>query len=122
MPDVSIETERFNIPKVKGHIEGNKTVVNNFGEISKTLRRKPQHILRFVLKELATPGELRKDSIIFGAKISASKINEKINEYAETFVICKECGKPDSKLSKEGTTYILKCQACGAKASFYSKF
>jgi len=121
LPEVSSETERFNIPKVRGHIEGNKTIVSNFGEIAKTLRRKPEHVLKFILKELATPGDIRKESVIFGTKLAASKINEKITNYADTFVICKECGKPDSKLTKEGAVYYLKCQACGAKHSFYSK-
>lgn len=121
LPDVSSQTERFNIPKARGHIEGNKTVVSNFGEIAKTLQRKPEHILKFILKELASPGDMRKESVIFGTKLSASKINEKIAQYAEIFIICKECGKPDSKLTKEGNIYYLKCQACGAKHSFYSK-
>lgn len=121
LPESVMEKERFNIPKVRGHIEGNKTIVSNFAEISKTLRRKPEHILKFILKELATPGEMRKNGVIFGSKLNASKINEKIIQYAETFVLCKECGKPDTKLTKETGVYFLKCQACGAKHSFYSK-
>lgn len=121
LPEVSDSRERFTIPKVRGHIEGNKTIISNFADIVKTLERKPEHLLKYVLKELATPGDLRKNAVIFGTKQSASKINDKIQQYAETFVICKECGKPDTKLSKETNVYFLKCQACGAKYSFYSK-
>lgn len=121
LPDMVSETERFNIPKVRGHIEGNKTIVSNFREIANTLQRKSEHLLKYVLKELATPGEIRKNALIFGTKLSASKINEKIAQYVETFVLCKECGKPDTKLSKESGIYYLKCQACGAKHSFYAK-
>ncbi|MBC8494690.1 translation initiation factor IF-2 subunit beta [archaeon] len=121
LPDVTSEKERFNIPKVRGHVEGNKTIVNNFTEITKVLRRNTEHVLKYVLKELATPGEMRKNAVIFGSKISASKVNEKIVQYADKFVVCKECGKPDTKLTKEGEIYFLKCQACGAKYSFYSK-
>lgn len=121
LPDVTSEKERFNIPNVRGHVEGNKTIVNNFTEITKVLRRNTEHVLKYVLKELATPGEMRKNAVIFGSKISASKVNEKIVQYADKFVVCKECGKPDTKLTKEGEIYFLKCQACGAKYSFYSK-
>ncbi|MFC2135754.1 translation initiation factor IF-2 subunit beta [Bacteroidota bacterium] len=121
LPNIVSEHERFNIPKVRGHLEGNKTIVSNFAEIAKTLRRKPEHILKFILKELATPGDMRNNGVIFGTKLAASKINEKITQYAETFVLCKECVKPDTKLSKEAGAYFLKCQACGAKHSFYSK-
>ncbi len=121
MPEVELGVERFSIPKVRGHIEGNKTIASNFAEIAKALQRKPQHLLKFILKELAAPGEARREAVVFGTKLSASKINEKITAYAEMFVLCKECGKPDTKLTKEGTVYFLKCQACGAKYSFYSK-
>ncbi|MBU0471308.1 MAG: translation initiation factor IF-2 subunit beta [Nanoarchaeota archaeon] len=121
LPDITTSGERFNIPKVRGHVEGNKTIVSNFVEIAKTLQRKIEHLLKYVLKELATPGDMRKNAVIFGSKIPASKINEKITQYAETFVLCKECGKPDTKLTNEAGIYFLKCQACGAKQSFYSK-
>ena len=121
LPEDIEKAERFNIPKVRGHIEGNKTIISNFAQIAQALERKPEHLLKFVQKELATPGELRKNTVIFGAKISATRINEKIEKYAETFVLCKECGKPDTKLTKESGIYFLRCHACGAKASIASK-
>ncbi|MAG38830.1 translation initiation factor IF-2 subunit beta [Candidatus Woesearchaeota archaeon] len=121
LPEVVSQVERFNIPKVRGHIQGNKTIVSNFTEISKTLCRPPAHVLKFILKELATPGGIKKQAVIFGSKLSANKINEKIILYTEKFVLCKECGKPDTKLTKEVNNYFLKCQACGAKQSFYLK-
>jgi translation initiation factor 2 subunit 2 len=115
LPDESEETSRFNIPNVKGHIEGAKTIINNWLPIADALRRKPEHLLKYVQKELATPGELVKTSVVFGSKIPASKINEKIKQYADEFVFCKTCGKPDTKLSKDVNVYFLVCQACGAK-------
>lgn len=121
LPDTTTQIERFVIPNVRGHVEGNKTIISNFTEIAKILGRNPEHLLKFVLKELATPGEVRKNAVIFGTKLAASKINEKIQQYADNFVLCKECGKPDTKLTKEANIYFLKCQACGAKQSFYSK-
>lgn len=115
LPESDMKKERFEIPKVKGHIQGNRTIINNFYGIANTLGRTPEHLLKFVLKELATPGELKRSALIIGAKISAQRINEKIQMYANQFVICKECGKPDTKLLKEGTIDYLKCHACGAK-------
>jgi translation initiation factor 2 subunit 2 len=114
-------SDRFAIPKIKGHIEGNKTVVSNFFQIADTLGRKPEHLLKYVLKELATPGEIKKNLVIFGSKVSASRLNEKIQRYAEDFVICKECGRPDTKLLKEDDFFFIKCQACGAKQSIAAR-
>jgi translation initiation factor 2 subunit 2 len=64
---------------------------------------------------LATPGELKKKALIIGTKTSASRINEKINNYVNKYVLCKECGKPDTKLTKDGDITFLKCMVCGAK-------
>lgn len=107
--------ERFEIPKVKGHIQGNKTIISNFNQIADILRRDPEHLLKFVLKELATPGELKKTGLIIGRKVSANSINQKIQRYADEFVICPECKKPDTQLIKEDKVMFKKCLACGAK-------
>jgi translation initiation factor 2 subunit 2 len=121
VPENVQSSERFEIPKVRGHIQGNKTIVSNFHQIASTLQRPIAHLLKYVLKELATPGELKKTGLLFGSKISAARINEKINAYSKEFVICKECNKPDTKVVKEGNFDFLKCNACGAKQPIKSK-
>ena len=116
MPEIVKEKERFEIPKVKGHIQGNKTIIVNFNQICSVLGRDAKHVLKFLLKELATSGEIKKSgALIFDSKLAASRINEKIKKYAEEFVLCKECGKPDTKIIKEEGITKLKCMACGAK-------
>lgn len=121
LPDETEETSRFEIPNVRGHLEGSKTVVNNWSQIAGDLRRKPEHLLKYVQKEMATPGEIIKDSVVFGSKLSASKMNDKIKQYADEFVFCPTCGKPDTKLTKDAGVYFIKCQACGAKNAVRSR-
>jgi translation initiation factor 2 subunit 2 len=117
LPDVSAQKERFEIPKVRGHIEGNKTVVSNFFQIAETLNRKPEHLIKYLSKELATPAAVKKNYIVFGSKLPASRINERIERYADEYVLCKECGKPDTKLIKEDKYVFLRCMACGSRRS-----
>lgn len=121
LPDTSESHERFETPRVSGHIQGNRTIISNFNQISSTLRREPEHVLRFILRELATPGDIKKKGLILGRKVSASMINEKIQKYVNEFVLCKECKKPDTKLIKEGRFDFMKCTACGAKYPIRSK-
>jgi len=113
--------ERFEIPKIKGHFEGKKTILTNFFQITLYLRRKPEHFQKFLLKELATSGHKEGDKLIFNNKIPSSKINEKIEQYVKEFVLCKECGKPDTEIIKQGRLNFLKCLACGAKHSVQDK-
>lgn len=115
LPKISIKKERFEMPKVQGHIEGNKTIINNFLQIADQLRRKPEHLLKFLQRELATPGILKEGRLILGRKIGSAQINEKIEKYAKIFVICSECGKPDTQLIKEGQIQMVKCTVCGAR-------
>ena len=116
LPEVVFLKERFEIPKVLGHMQGNRTIISNFLQIASTLRRDINHLLKYVLKELATPGEIKKSgALILGTKVPASRINEKIRQYANEFVLCFECGKPDTKIEKDGELTYMKCTACGAK-------
>ena len=116
LPESVFLKERFEIPKVLGHIQGNRTIISNFLQIASVIRRDSNHLLKYVLKELATPGEIKKSgALILGTKVPALRINDKIRQYANEFVLCSECGKPDTKIEREDSINYLKCTACGAK-------
>ena len=115
LPERTEGSERFKVEKIKGHIEGNKTVLVNLKAIAKMLGREENHLLKYLLRELATPGRYVRNRAILGSKTAASIINKKIKKYVSEFVYCSECGKPDTELSEDkGITY-LKCLACGSK-------
>ena len=71
--------------------------------------------MRYLLKELAVKGHREGDRVVIVGKASSKKIQPKIEQYVNDFVICKECGKPDTELTKEGKNTMLHCLACGAK-------
>lgn len=114
-------SERFEIPKVGGHFEGKKTIITNFFQIASYVRRNPEHFQKFLLKELATSGQKEGERLILNNKIPSEKINQKIEQYVKEFVLCRECGKPDTELTKEDRLTFIKCMACGAKHSVRSK-
>jgi len=115
LPENISKGERFVIEGVKGHLEGKKTILVNLHAIAKTLGRDVQHLLKYLLRELATPGKIIRDRTILGTKVSAGKINKKIKKYASEFVFCSECNKPDTELTEEKEITYLKCLACGTK-------
>lgn len=115
LPESAKNRERFEIPKVKGHVQGNKTILSNFQQICQMLNRDPKIVWKYILKELASPGNLENNRAIFGRKLSSEMINDKINKFADTFVICPECGKPETKVEKVENQNFLRCMACGAK-------
>ena len=112
---------RFEIPTIEGHFQGKKTILTNFFQIASHIRREPEHILKFLTRELATKAVIEGEKIILNMKVSSKKINPKIQQYVEEFVLCKECKKPDTKLIKEGKQTIIQCLACGAKHPIRTK-
>jgi len=114
LPDTIEKHERFTVPDPDVFQEGKTTVVRNFSAIVDALRREPDHLLQYLLKELGTPGTLEGQRVIFKARLSGQQIADKILTYTETFVLCSECGRPDTHINKEGRILILECEACGA--------
>ena len=113
--------ERFEIPGIEGHFEGKKTILTNFFQIASYLRRNPEHFQKFLLKELATSGQKENDRLVLNNKIPSAKINSKVEDYVKEFVLCKECKKPDTEITKEGKISALHCLACGAKHPIRAK-
>ena len=103
-PETIENHERFEIPELDILQEGKITVFRNFIDVTDKLRRDPQHVLQFLLKELGAPGNVEGRRAVFKAKINPSVINDKIQVYTETYVICSECGLPDTKMVREDRT------------------
>ncbi len=118
LPEVGkAETVRLEIPELKGSVSGNKTIIFNLELIAKAVRRNIDHVFKFFLRELATTGDLKGTEAIFVGKFRADFLNSKVNKYVKEFVLCYQCGKPDTHLEKVAAATLLICEACGARES-----
>lgn len=117
LPEESKEEFRFEIPTVKGNVAGNRTIVTNLPQIASAFRRPVEHLLKFLLRELATTGEMKPGETIFMGKFRSEFLNQKIEKYAKEFVLCSQCRKPDTHFEKKDNVTILICEACGARAT-----
>jgi translation initiation factor 2 subunit 2 len=114
LPQPTSSGERWEIPKVDLMVEGRTTVLRNFDEILQKVRRESEHLTTFMLREIGTAGEAAGGRLTFQGNIAPKIVQERLNEYCRTYVICSECGRPDTHLSKDERTTVLKCEACGA--------
>ena len=110
---LDVSTERFKIPKVKGHHLGPRTIVSNFLTIAAHLRRDATHLMKFLSKELASQCEIKNDRLILSRRLSSREINDKIEKYVCKFVLCNNCKKPDTELICENGRLLIRCLACG---------
>ncbi|MEI6795809.1 MAG: translation initiation factor IF-2 subunit beta [Methanomassiliicoccales archaeon] len=114
LPETIEKHERFTVPEADVFQEGKQTVVKNFGDIVDALRREQEDLLQYLLRELGTPGTIEGRRVIFKARLTPAQINDRILAYTDSFVLCSECGRPDTHIVKEGRIMILECEACGA--------
>jgi len=118
---VASASERFDIPKVKGQVSGKNTIITNIAVIANYLRRPIDRLAKFLQKELAVSGKIEGDRLVLKTKLNSAKVNEKIQLYAKEFVICSECGKPDTEIVSEKGIKSKHCLACGAKSPIKRK-
>ncbi|MFN3528066.1 MAG: translation initiation factor IF-2 subunit beta [Candidatus Altarchaeaceae archaeon] len=114
LPEKAKRHERFEIPKVLSFIEGTRTIIKNLDEISNALMRDKNEIFTYLLKELASRGEISPGKVIIERALRPEIIDEKIKDYAHDYVLCWECGKPDTKVIEFEGKKVIKCMACGS--------
>tara|TARA_Y100000310_G_scaffold15748_1_gene15838 strand:- start:388 stop:789 length:402 start_codon:yes stop_codon:yes gene_type:complete len=109
--------ERFKMIDVRVETTGNKTAIVNFSQILSHVRREADEVSKFLSKELAAPCKIEGERLILNRRIPVPKVIEKVNLYVSKFVLCAECGKPDTEIIREGGLRFMHCLACGAKHS-----
>jgi len=117
LPEVTSKRERLELPKLNLSVVGMRTTIYNFKEIAEVLNREPQHILKFLTRELATAAAIQESRVIFQGKFKQDTLERLMQRYVENFVTCPVCKRPDTKIVKEKRLSFLVCDACGAKSS-----
>jgi len=117
MPEVQAKKERLELPRIMIQTVGMRTIINNFKEIADSLDRDPQHLLKFLTREMATAATFHDSRAIFQGKFRADSFERLLHRYMDGYVVCPVCKRPDTKIVKEKRLAFLVCNACGAKSS-----
>ncbi|MDY0386538.1 MAG: translation initiation factor IF-2 subunit beta [Methanolobus sp.] len=114
LPDMETTDVRFVIPEPRIMMEGKTTILDNFNNIADVINRDPDHVMKYLTREMGTAGKIDGARAIFQGRFSKDMFKANIEAYVEEFVMCSECGRPDTQLIKMDRTMVLKCAACGA--------
>lgn len=117
LPEKATTTARFEMPVVDSFNQGNKTIIKNFDTIVQKLRREPELLAKYFSKELAVPSSIDGGRLILQGKFYQENLNSRLSDFANKYVLCKECKKPDTNLKDvpPGITMVV-CEACGARS------
>jgi translation initiation factor 2 subunit 2 len=117
VPEVTLKKERLEMPRLFVSMVGMRTTISNFKDVAAMLDRDPQHILKFLTREMATAATYNEGRAIFQGKFPRDTFERLLQRYMEAFVICPVCKRPDTKIVKERRLSFLVCNACGARSS-----
>ncbi len=114
-PDIQGNDTRFSIPDPDVRQEGNATVYENFQSTIDRLDREGSQVLKFLQNDLGTSAHIdeRGRARLTGA-FTTRRIGDAIEAFADAYVLCPECGLPDTRLETEQGTETIRCTACGA--------
>ncbi len=115
LPEVLKTHSRFEMPKIESIIQGKITVVQNLGDVSKSVNRDSDMVAKYIIKELGTAGTHDGQHITLKGQFRMPLVQEKFEAFVGQYVICSDCQRPDTKIIKEGRMHFIKCEACGSK-------
>jgi len=116
-PEIAGETERFTVPSPDVRQEGNVTVYENFQETIDRLGRNADHVLKELQNELGTSAHIDESGRArLTGEFDGDRVEDAIDAYTETFVLCPECQLPDTQLVREQGAVLVRCEACGARS------
>ena len=114
--DIGDPFYRYQMPSLEIRIQGKSkhTVLENLVDVSEALDRPTDEIIGVLARKLGTRGTL--DSI--RGEFTRGQLQEYLQEYIETYVLCSVCGNPETRysVSKKRMALALKCKACGSRS------
>lgn len=114
--------QRFELPAPDVMWEGQRTVLRNFMDFPKVLRRDADKVLQYLSKEFATPAERSGEKAIFVGRREPQDFVNLFQIYIKDYLECPTCKSPDTKIERQNRISFLVCEACGAKSSLKGKY
>jgi translation initiation factor 5 len=109
---------RYRMPKplviYEGRNTGVRTILENASEVAQALEVPPIYISKFFNQEFGAQCKLDKqDRVVVNGKFPAEEILEKLFDFTDKFVLCKQCGLPETEMSvdRQGNIKLI-CASC----------
>jgi translation initiation factor 2 subunit 2 len=116
LPERTQSFERFETPLVDSFLQGSKTIIRNFDIILQKVRRPPEMLSKYFSKEMAVPVTVQAGKLVLNGKFYSRNLQDKLQSFVDAAVICKECKRPDTKITEKDGIRTLVCEACGARS------
>ena len=102
---------RYKMPSLVVKTSKNFTTLENLPDISKSLDRNSEFILKYFGSKLGTQINVSKKCI--NGNHSRDKLQSMLQNFIDEFVLCKDCLNPETKIIFV-ESYSMECSACGS--------
>uniref|UniRef100_A0A914Q876 Eukaryotic translation initiation factor 2 subunit 2 n=1 Tax=Panagrolaimus davidi TaxID=227884 RepID=A0A914Q876_9BILA len=118
-PDFGGDKKKFVMkPPHVARAGSRRTAFTNYAEICKLLKRKPNHVLQFLVAELGTTGSIDGNQcFIVRGRFKQKQFENILCNYIKEYVTCHTCKSSDTDLIKDTRLYFLQCKTCGSRCS-----
>jgi translation initiation factor 2 subunit 2 len=108
-------------PPEIGKIGTKKVAWANFVSNCRSISRKPEHVVEFVLTELGTTGSLDgQNKFVIKGRYSSKQLESVLAKYIKEYVACSTCRFLNTELKRENRILFKVCKDCGASSSVSS--
>jgi translation initiation factor 2 subunit 2 len=108
-------------PPEVGKIGTKKIAWVNFVSNCRSISRKPEHVVEFVLTELGTTGSIDgQNKFIIKGRFSSKQLESVLSKYIKEYVACSTCRFLNTELKRENRILFKVCKDCGASSSVSS--
>lgn len=113
---------RYKMPailtKVEGRGNGTKTVIVNLKQVSDSLNRPSEYLLKHLSYTLGSSAfyDRKNDRYILSGMHRASHVQVYVHNFIQRYVLCVMCNNPETVLEMKRVKIIKTCNACGHSA------
>ncbi|ORD96741.1 IF5 [Hepatospora eriocheir] len=104
---------RYKMPSVEVTVESNKTVIKNILNISKSIYRSPNLILKYLSYKLGCKDLQANQKYFLQGHFTNKQIQSYIYDFIDEYVLCKKCNNPETEFVIDGEKISRRCLSCG---------
>jgi len=90
-----------------------KTVIENLEDVAHSLERPVEYLLKYFGFEFGAPVDTKSGKFSVGGKRSTEELASSLDSFIDHYVLCSDCGNPETETDIRKGHLILVCRACG---------
>ncbi len=112
---------RYTMPPLtirhEGKGNGQKTVILNLKDVSDSLDRPLEILVKYFGIELCSQSrhESESDRVVINGNHTPAQLQTVVNTFIDMYVLCPNCGLPETVMTLKKEVVGHKCKSCGAK-------